>query len=325
MHERPTLHILDGAYFAHRSWHRRGRPPLENFVQLLFRLLQRETPSHFVVAWEPRGTTFRHRLYERYKAHRPEQPPELVEHIERCRAASEALGAAVVTVEGFEGDDVAASFAKQWAEHGNPAVVHTADKDLLQLVDDRIRVAIKKHHHTADDVRRRLGVPPNQVADLLALAGDSADGIPGVPGIGPQTAAQYLSIWNDIDGIFANRHHLTESKRAALWDARELLPVFRQLTRVRVDIALPLDFRDTLFVPRMDRFRAFCASHGIDRLIRLEAYDDVRYELDERVAIMLDSDISRDEAIQLAVHAVFSRYAPWISRVGEASSDAQQH
>lgn len=314
MTKEPVLHILDGAYFAHRAWHRRRRPPIENFVTLLLSLLQRESPSHFVVAWESEGSTFRHDLYEPYKAHRPEQAPELVEHIKTCRVAAESLGAPVVAMSGLEGDDVAASFAVQWAELGHHAVVHTADKDLLQLVDDRIRVAIRKHHHTVEDVVKKMGVPPVQVPDLLALAGDSADGIPGVPGIGPQTAARYLGIWNDIDGIFKNRHHLTESKRKALWDARDELEMFRTLTRVRCDAELPIEFKDTLFVPRTDRFLSFCRRHAIERLIRLEGYDDVRYELDERVAIMLDSELSDERAFELAVNSVMLRHAPTTTR-----------
>lgn len=310
MTKEPVLHILDGAYFAHRSWHRRGSPPIENFVTLLLSLLQRETPTHFVVAWESEGATFRHDLYEPYKAHRPEQEPGLIEHIKTCRIAAESLGAPVVAMSGLEGDDVAASYAVQWAELGHRAVVHTADKDLLQLVDDRIRVAIRAHHYSVEDVVEKMGVPPAQVPDLLALAGDSADGIPGVPGIGPQTAARYLGIWNDIDGIFKNRHTLTESKRKALWDARDDLATFQALTRVRCDAELPVAFKDTLFVPRTDGFLAFCRLHDIERLIRLEGYDDVCYELDERVAIMLDSEIDNERAFELAVNSIMSRHDP---------------
>ncbi len=212
----PTLYLLDGHSLVYRAYHAMG--PLSNasgeptgaifgFVQILQRLLKDHGPSRIAVVFDPPGPTFRSEMMEEYKANRPEQPPELTTQIDLLKTLLGAMGVPIVELPTFEADDVLASLAVWAVENGGGAVIVSVDKDLLQMVRPGIRV-LRDHLGKIEvmdeeGVVGKLGVRPCQVAEYLGLVGDTADNIPGVPGIGAKTAAKLLAEFGDLESIIA--------------------------------------------------------------------------------------------------------------------------
>lgn len=285
-----SLTILDGAFFAHRSYHARRLPPLRAFVDHVMRVLCQEQPEFAAVAWDVEGPTFRHELYEDYKNNRPEKDPALVEHIEACHSALEELGLAVFRAPGFEGDDVVATLATTWSNRGGRVRIHTADKDILQLVDDRTCVVLQGEDFDATRVHERYGIGPERIPDWLALAGDAADGIPGIPGIGAQTASRLLASFGDMEAVISGVRNASDRRARAILGREEEARLFVRLTQL--DCAVPLTWVDDELA---------CASHPELWLQsqlaemtrpyhrRLEAYRERAAAYMERLAIMTNN------------------------------------
>ncbi len=211
-----TLYLLDGHSLVYRAYHAIG--PLSNaageptgaifgFMQILQRLLKDHGPDHIVVVFDPKGPTFRSAMLAEYKANRPEQPPELTSQISLLKELLSAMNLRCVEMESFEADDVIASLAVWAVENDGEAVVVSVDKDLLQVVRPGIKV-LRDHLGRVevlddDGVVGKLGVRPGQVPAYLGLVGDTADNIPGVPGIGAKTAAKLLTEFGDLESIIA--------------------------------------------------------------------------------------------------------------------------
>ena len=296
------LTVLDGAFFAHRSWHARSGRPIEAFVRQITRLIGNEGPDLMAAAWDAPGPNFRHELYAAYKANREEKEPELERHIERCADALRALGVPVFEAVGYEGDDVVATLTERWHGGGGVVRVHTADKDLLQLVRPGVTIVLRGEDYGRDEVVDRWGVPPELIADLLALAGDAVDGIPGVPGIGALTAARLLAQWGSVEGVFEQLHHVTESRRNALRDHRDAVELYRRLTRLAADAPVPLHAPDLLFIPNVEEFMAFCRDHDIWPEPLTHHYRERLLVWQERLAIMAEAGVHDETARGAAQH-----------------------
>ena len=249
---RPTLLLVDGNNLLFRSFF--ALPPLtrsdgfpngalHGFVSTLRKLLREEAPEFAAVAFDPPGPTFRHASFPDYKAHRPETPPELALQMPLTRRVSHALGVAVVEVLGVEADDVIGSLAAAAGPEGYRVLVVSGDKDLLQVVDQRVRVVDPRTPNRRLDpaaVEAKLGVPPRFVPDYLGLVGDSVDNIPGVPGIGPKTAKQLIAAWGGVEDILAHREEISRKRTAALLTEHEDKALLsRDLARLRLDVAVP--------------------------------------------------------------------------------------
>ncbi len=250
--ERPTLLLVDGNNLLFRSFFAMPRltrsdgfpnGALHGFVAALRKLLREEAPGFAAVAFDPPGPTFRHRQFPDYKANRPKTPPDLAVQLPFMREVSRALGVSVVEVEGFEADDVIASLASASAAEDHQVLVFSGDKDLLQVVDDRVRVirpSAPGQKVGPVEVEAKLGVPPRYVPDYLGLVGDSVDNIPGVPGIGPKTAAPLISAWGDLDAILAHRDRIPQKRaRTLLAKHEERAVLSRDLARLRLDVPVP--------------------------------------------------------------------------------------
>ncbi|HZW52214.1 MAG TPA: 5'-3' exonuclease H3TH domain-containing protein, partial [Rudaea sp.] len=227
---RPTLVLIDGSGYLYRAFH--ALPPLSNRmgeptgalfgVFNMLRATLKEKPAHVAFVADASGPTFRDAIYAEYKAHRPPMPDDLRTQIEPMLALVEALGFPILRVPGVEADDVIGTLALQAAAQGIDVVVSTGDKDLAQLVSPHIHLVNTMTNSTldADGVFAKFGVRPEQIVDYLALVGDSADNIPGVPKCGPKTAAKWLAEYGTLDGIVANADKIGgkigESLRAAL-------------------------------------------------------------------------------------------------------------
>lgn len=243
--QRPLL-VLDGAYFAHRSFHSRFSEPREAFVDAVLRVIAQEQPDFLACAWDAEGPNYRHELYPDYKSNRPEKDPALVEHLRVCLDSLRSLGVAVYEATGFEGDDVIATLTRRWTERGGRAIIYTADKDILQLVDEDTRVVIGERHFRADTVVDQYGVPPHLVSAFLALAGDSADGIPGMPGIGPQSAARLLNEFGSLEALVAAAPESNDRRARAIVGREEELELFHKLTVLSEDVPMEVEDDDLI-------------------------------------------------------------------------------
>lgn len=214
------------------------------YLRTLLRIIREQSPPYMAAAFEG-AHSFRRELYSGYKANREAPPEDLKVQFGYCRRLTEAIGIRTLQAETFEADDVIGSIAIQMAELGHPVVIVTGDKDLSQLVNDRIHIydLARNVWLDATGVRNKLGVDPEQVPDLLALLGDSADNIPGIPGVGGKTASRLLSVCrrvedipgSDLDSVrFRGRDTILRHIRENL----DTVLASRELARVRCDIDL---------------------------------------------------------------------------------------
>lgn len=214
---RRRVYLVDSSIYVFRAWHvlpdtivdAEGEPAnaVHGFVDFLLRFLERSGATHVALAFdESLESSLRNDVYPEYKANREPAPDELRRQFERCRAIARAAGLAEFASTRFEADDVLATLAESMRAHGYRHTVVTGDKDLTQLLraGDEWWDFARDVRLDAAGVRERFGVAPEQIADLLALAGDPVDNIPGVPGVGRATAARLLAKWGDLDDLFAH-------------------------------------------------------------------------------------------------------------------------
>ena len=223
---RDVLYLVDLSGYVFRAYH--ALPPLSSSrgepthavlgtVNMLQKVVAERRPHLFVVAMDSRGPTFRHGLDTRYKATRPAPPPDLSQQMARVEQIVHAWDVACFSRSGFEADDLIATVTARAIAEGWRVVIVSADKDLMQLVhddDDRVVLwdSMRDRVYGPREVREKLGVPPSQVRDFLALTGDTSDNIPGVPGVGPKTAADLLAQFGTIEGLLANVEQVTKPK-----------------------------------------------------------------------------------------------------------------
>jgi 5'-3' exonuclease len=260
----PLVHLIDGHVWIFRAWFvmpgRRAPDGTETaaaygFASSLVKYLREHEPSHVAVCFDHSMTSFRNALEPGYKAGRGEPPPELEAQFALCRAASEALGVAAFEAPEFEADDVIATLADRLLQRGASVRVVSVDKDLAQLVtcDGRLVLHDDGKDVTLDakGVREKFGVEPGQIPDYLGLVGDAVDGLPGVPGVGPKTAATVLAAFEALDRVpphgprwegVAVRGAARVAERIALHReralrTRELATLRRDVPGVRADLA----------------------------------------------------------------------------------------
>src|SRR5690606_1221257 len=159
--------------------------------------------EYIAVIFDAGRKTFRNEIYADYKAHRPEAPPELIPQFALIRDATRAFNVPAIEIKGYEADDLIATYAAQAAAKGHDVTIVSSDKDLMQLVSDRIHLfdPMKTRRIGAAEVMEKFGVAPEKVIDVQSLAGDSSDNVPGVPGIGIKTAAELINTYGDLDTL----------------------------------------------------------------------------------------------------------------------------
>ena len=231
-----SVFLIDGSNFMFRAFHAlpsmtspTGIPvnALHGFVRMIQALRKEFAPEVFVAVFDHAGPTFRNELFPGYKAQRPPPPEDLVPQIPLIRAATTALGLPAIEAKGVEADDIIATYTMQAQRDGRRVIIVSSDKDLMQLVDegDEKRPAVllydtmKQRLLGPAQVLEKFGVPPHQLGDLLALTGDSSDNIPGVPGIGPKTAATLLAEFGSLAGLLAGTATIKQAKRREVIEA----------------------------------------------------------------------------------------------------------
>ncbi len=262
------IYLVDGtgfifrAYFAIRGLtDSKGRPTNAVFgvARLLLRLLREHEPSHIAVVFDAPGKTFRSDLYPEYKATRPPVPEDLIAQIPLIDRLVEALGMPTLRISGVEADDVMGTLCRRAEAEGREAVLVSGDKDLLQLVSDRVRVYDLNRDevgkwYEAGDVRERFGVDPPCVIDALALMGDASDNVPGVRGIGEKTARKLLEAYGSLDGVYAHIDELKGKQRERLEEDRDTAYLSRDLVTIKTDVPIDLSL-DDLAMPPLDNAR----------------------------------------------------------------------
>ncbi len=220
----PHLVLIDGPNYVFRAFHAvrhltnsRGEPTnaVFGYVQMLRSVLDKLKPTHVAVAFDPKDGTFRNAIYPEYKAHRPPMPEELAVQWPRVWEVTRAFRFPLICLDNYEADDVITTLARRGADAGWDVTIVSSDKDLMQLVGGHVHMldTMKNITYDAAAVQEKWGVPPARIHDLLALVGDSSDNIPGVPGIGPKTAAQLLDSYGTLDGVLAHAGEITQPKR----------------------------------------------------------------------------------------------------------------
>src|SRR6185436_16206454 len=190
--------------------------------------------DHVAVILDAGRETFRNGIYPQYKAHRPEPPEELIPQFPLFREATRAFGLPCMEMAGFEADDLIATYTREAVAAGADVTIVSSDKDLMQLVGDRVTLfdPIKMRRLGREAVFEKFGVTPEKVVDVQALAGDSTDNVPGVPGIGVKTAAQLITEYGDLDSLLQRAGEIKQPKRReALQNNAELARVSRQLVK----------------------------------------------------------------------------------------------
>ncbi len=220
----PHLALIDGPNYVFRAFHAirqlansKGLPTnaVFGYVQMLRNVLKELRPTHVAVAFDPKGGTFRNEAYAEYKAHRPPMPEELAVQWPYVWEVTQAFNLPLLCVDNFEADDVIATLVRQAERQGWDVTIVSSDKDLMQLVSERVHMldTLKAKRFDSDAVAEKWGVKPARLLDLLALAGDSSDNIPGVPGIGPKTAAGLLATYGDLESVLAHASEIRQPKR----------------------------------------------------------------------------------------------------------------
>ncbi|MDH5599730.1 MAG: DNA polymerase I [Gammaproteobacteria bacterium] len=244
--------LVDGSSYLFRAYHAmpgfsnsRGEPTgtVYGVINMMRRLLKDYDPEHIAVVFDAKGKTFRNDMYKEYKAHRPPMPDDLRQQIEPVHEVIKAMGLPLLCVEGVEADDVIGTLAAQATAKGIDTVISTGDKDMAQLVNRHVSLVntMTDVHMDVDGVIEKFGVPPERMIDYLALIGDTADNIPGVPKCGPKTAVKWLGLYDSLDGVM---QHADEIKGKVGENLREFLPelpLSRNLVTIKCDVELSDD------------------------------------------------------------------------------------
>ncbi|MGH9368322.1 MAG: DNA polymerase I [Thermoanaerobaculia bacterium] len=249
---RPTLYLVDAMSNIHRAYHAiqrlstsGGRPTnaVYGFVTILRKMLRERQPDYLAVAWDGPERTARHEAYAAYKAHRPAMAEDLASQLPEIRRVLDAYRIPVLELPGYEADDVIGTLAAKGAAAGLDVVIVTADKDMLQLVGPAVRVFHTGREILLDEagVRDFFGVEPRQVADVLALMGDSVDNIPGVPGVGQVTAKKWISSYGSLEKLLERMGEIPGKVGESLRQHREDALLSRRLAEIPTGLPIELD------------------------------------------------------------------------------------
>lgn len=311
------LVLVDGMGYLFRAFY--ALPPLttsggeptgavRGVLSMLYKLLDEYEPERVAVVFDAPGKTFRDDLYSDYKANRPPFPPDLRAQIEPLLEAVEAMGLAVLRIEGVEADDVIGTLAEQAGRAGLTTVISTSDKDMAQLVDERTSLINTMTGVAMDPagVREKFGVGPEQIVDYLALVGDTVDNIPGVPKVGPKTAAKWLGNYGDLDTLVARAGEVGGAVGNRLRENLDVLPLYKELVTIVRDVELPLTLDELkLRTPDADRLRALFE--------RLELRSLLRHIEEDQPDTQDD-----DSAVSYTTVLTEAEFEDWVARVEAA-------
>ncbi len=258
MAPKESFYIIDGSSYIFRAYYAirplsnsRGLPThaVLGFTQMLLKLLKEYRPSHWVVAFDSKAPSFRKERYPLYKANRAAPPEDLIPQFDYIKKVVAALRVPLLEKPGFEADDIIAALVRHHLPPQVEAVVVSSDKDLMQLVNARVVLldTMKDKIIGIEGVKEKFGVEPEQVLEVLALAGDSSDNIPGVPGIGPKTASQLVAQYGSLEGIYEHLSQIPGKKKELLQENRQQAFLSRELVHLEDKLPIEASWEDFRF------------------------------------------------------------------------------
>jgi DNA polymerase-1 len=250
------LIVIDGYSLVFRAYHSMpalSRPDgtpvgaVYGFISMMLRLLSEIKATHIVMVFDAGGKTFRHEIYPQYKANRPPAPEDLIPQFPLMRFAAQALNIHILEQQGYEADDIIATLAERALANKEEVLIISSDKDLMQLINSHTKMydAVKAKIIGDKEVHEKFGVFPDKMLDLLSMVGDTADNVPGIPGIGPKTAALLLDEYGTLDNILANVANIKQEKRRqSIDESREVVKLSKQLITLHKDVKLSVTLDD---------------------------------------------------------------------------------
>ena len=290
------LILVDGSAFLFRSYFSTLSQNLSNddgfptgamfgVINAIKHLQRQYNDAKIIMIFDAKGSNFRHEIYSEYKAHRKPADDDLIVQIEPLYKMIRAMGFHFLCVDGVEADDVIATLATQADAKNTATIIASGDKDLFQLVSDNVKqLDMKGKLYDCALVKEKMGVEPHQVSDLLALTGDTSDNIPGVPSVGPKTAAKWLDVYNDLAGVKANADKVGGKVGENLRDSFDLLDLSNTLVQLKFDVEIPIDI--------------FSDEPGEDRATLASLYQEYGFSMwlrqlgDVKVPSVVESDVS---------------------------------
>jgi DNA polymerase-1 len=318
---KPPFILVDGSSYLYRAFH--ALPSLTNsagtatgaalgVTNMLNKLLTEHNPTHIAVVFDAKGKTFRHEMYADYKANRPPMPDELREQVEAIHDIVRHLGLPLVCVDGVEADDVIGTLAREAAGESRQTLISTGDKDMAQLVDKHVNLMNTMSGESFDDalVEKKFGVRPDQIIDYLGLVGDTSDNIPGVPKVGPKTAAKWLAQYDTIDNLIEHADEIKGKVGESLREHIEQLKLSRTLATINCELDLDCS-PDSL-------------QRGAANLVELRAIYE-RLEFNSLLRALPDADgepvaVEAAEASDLRLDVVLAQadFDAWLKKLSKA-------
>lgn len=249
------LILVDGSSYLYRAYHalpsltnKQGEPTgaIYGVVNMLRKMMKEDAPTHVAIIFDTKGKTFRHHLYPEYKAQRPPMPETLVPQIEPLHGIIRAMGLPLIVMEGIEADDIIGVLTHKGRVAGMPVMISTGDKDMAQLVTNDILLTNTMTGQTMgpQGIFEKFGVRPDQIVDYLTLIGDTSDNVPGVPKVGPKTAAKWLAEYGTLDNLVAHADSITGKVGEYLRDSLNILPLSKELVTLKCDLDIPIEIDD---------------------------------------------------------------------------------
>jgi DNA polymerase-1 len=341
MSDRPKLFLIDGSSYLFRAFYAIGH--LSNskglptnatygFIQMLLKVLKEHRPDYLAVIFDSKAPTFRSEVYKEYKANRPAMPESLSPQIPYIKKIIEGYRIALLELEGYEADDLIGTVAKR-LEPEVDVVVITGDKDILQLVSDRIQVydTMKDKRFGVEEVVERFGVSPEQVVEVMGLSGDAVDNIPGVPGIGEKTAIQLIKAYGSIENLLAHVEEIPQKKlKENLRIHSDLARLSRQLATIHTDVPVHSQLKDfSLSPPDLKSLKEIFKELEFNKLLKelfaeegsLSGGRDYRLITDRNEFLILLADLRKATTFSIDLETT-SPYPMWADLVGVSLSYA---
>jgi DNA polymerase-1 len=341
MSDRPKLFLIDGSSYIYRAFYAirhlsnsKGLPTNATFgfVQMLLKVLKDHRPDHLVVIFDSKAPTFRSEVYKEYKANRPAMPESLSPQIPYIKKIIEAYRIALLEREGYEADDLIGTVAKR-LESEVEVVIVTGDKDLLQLVSHRIQVydSMKEKRFGVEEVIQRFGVSPEQVVEVMGLAGDAIDNIPGIPGIGEKTAIQLIKTYGSIENLLTHAEEIPQKKlKENLRTHGDLARLSRKLATIHTDVPVDCRLEDfSLHPPDLKSLKEIFKELEFNKLLKelseekgpLSVQKDYRLVIDQQEFLALLEGLKKAATFSVDLETT-SPYPMWADLVGISLSYA---
>ncbi|MFH1624909.1 MAG: DNA polymerase I [Pseudomonadota bacterium] len=268
MSAKPRLFLIDGSSYIYRAYFAISRLSTSSgfptnaifgFCNMLFKVIRDHTPDHLAVIFDAKGPTFRHEIYNEYKANRPVMPDDLALQIPYVKEIVDGFNVPVIELAGFEADDIIGTIAKEGEKKGIDVVIVTGDKDMFQLVTDRVTIldTMKDKRYGIREVMERFRVEPSRFTEIVGLAGDASDNIPGVPGVGEKTAVELIKEFGTIDNLLNNVDKVGgKRRRESLLAFGDQARLSKELATINTSVPLTYDFNDfCLSEPNKERLK----------------------------------------------------------------------